>query len=439
MRRGFIFNHDLCTGCNACSAGCIIENRWSVKPRLIYQINPGALCSIPVVGLSMACNHCEKPACLYGCPAGAFYKKATTGAILLDESKCLGCNYCTWNCPYDSPKKETSRNIFLKCNLCFELLKDGGNPACASACPTAALQYGEIPEKPDNGRYSWMPDKNLDPSVALRGNPSPEPLRIIPNDIFSHDNPPLKESRKNIAGEWSLALFSFLSALSAGMIFSQAISDHVINNFLILSCTILAGIVSLLHLGKKLRAWRSLTNILKSPLSREIGAYIVYLLISASALYKENSGLIITAAVAGLVYLIIIDSVYTFADRRVRLLFHSGQTFLTGLLIGSFLSGMTASFYFIGSLKLVSGIWYMISDKDYPGTFGFRFLRLALLFVVMMIMIKGIPVSDPLMTFIFIMGEMIDRILFYYDFDPVNIKTTISGYTKSYLNEKKGY
>jgi anaerobic dimethyl sulfoxide reductase subunit B (iron-sulfur subunit) len=111
MRKGFIFNHDLCVRCQACSAACILENGWNVKPRTVYQVNPDTLLSIPVINISMACNHCEKPACLEGCPAGAFYREESSGAILINGLKCLGCNYCICNCPYDSPKTDLENKV----------------------------------------------------------------------------------------------------------------------------------------------------------------------------------------------------------------------------------------------------------------------------------------------------------------------------------------
>ena len=58
----------------------------------------------PVINLSLACNHCESAVCMEGCPASAYSRETLTGAILLDEKKCIGCRYCQWNCPYDAPK-----------------------------------------------------------------------------------------------------------------------------------------------------------------------------------------------------------------------------------------------------------------------------------------------------------------------------------------------
>jgi Fe-S-cluster-containing dehydrogenase component/DMSO reductase anchor subunit len=430
MRRGFIFNSDLCVRCQACCAACILENGWNVKVRTVYQVNPEGLFAVPVINISMACNHCEKPACLEGCPGGAFYREASTGAVLVNEKKCLGCNYCTWNCPYDSPKQDIDRRIIVKCNLCSSLLREGGHPACASACPTGALRFGDVHDNSDNSRYSWLPGRELVPALQITGNPDNIPLRIIPEDIFSAEIPATGEKGKRISDELSLVIFSFLSSVSVAMMCSLALTGKQANKLLILSVTILAGLISLLHLGRKMRAWRAVANILKSPLSREIASYLIYLFLSAAALISGSGGLIIASAVAGLILLIIIDSVYSFPDRRVKFLFHSGQTFLTGLLAGSFFSGMTVSFLFIGSIKLISGVLYIISEKHDPVIFGYRFLRLALLIATGVIQITGISVHDPFIICLFLSGELIDRFLFYYDFRPDNIKTTISEYIK---------
>jgi Fe-S-cluster-containing dehydrogenase component len=437
-RRGFIFNHDLCVRCNACSAACILENGWDVMPRTIYQINSEAFISVPVINLSMACNHCQKPACLNGCPAGTLYKDEESGAILVNDKRCLGCNYCTWNCPYESPKPDKSKGIIAKCNLCNTLLNEGGNPACASACPTGALTFGVIPENHDNSRYGWFPEKILEPSLKLTGSHDQSLLQIIPENIFDTEITSADKGRKYIGDEWSLAVFSFLASISVALMCSMALTGKAPNKLLFLSITILAGLISFLHLGKKARAWRAVTNILKSPLSREIASYIIYLFLSSAAILSDSEELIVASAFAGLAFLMIIDTVYSFSDNRRKLLFHSGQTFLTGLLIGSFFSGMTVSFLFIGGIKLISGIYNFISDKDYPGITGFRFLRIFLLLATGVIQISGLSSYDPFILFLFLSGELIDRCLYYHDFEPESIETTISEYLKSFINEKKG-
>ncbi|MBK7712078.1 MAG: 4Fe-4S binding protein [Bacteroidales bacterium] len=132
MAEGFIFNHNRCVACGACRAACILENKWPVSPRTIITYNKPGLPSLPVINLSLACNHCKTAVCMDGCPASAFTRDEATGAIVIDDSKCIGCRYCQWNCPYDAPKFHTPDRIIIKCNLCYQRLKDGLMPACTT-------------------------------------------------------------------------------------------------------------------------------------------------------------------------------------------------------------------------------------------------------------------------------------------------------------------
>jgi anaerobic dimethyl sulfoxide reductase subunit B (iron-sulfur subunit) len=141
MQKGFIFNDILCVDCKACSAACIIENGLTTHAREIFTFNSSAHPSLPVVHLSMACNHCEKPVCLEGCPAGSYSREPVTGGIIADENKCIGCSYCEWNCPYEAPKINLRKGIIEKCNLCYGRLSEG--LACAICMPTGALSYSD--------------------------------------------------------------------------------------------------------------------------------------------------------------------------------------------------------------------------------------------------------------------------------------------------------
>lgn len=44
--------------------------------------------------------HCESAEWVTVCPAGASYKRSEDGIVLVDQDKCMGCNYCAWACPY---------------------------------------------------------------------------------------------------------------------------------------------------------------------------------------------------------------------------------------------------------------------------------------------------------------------------------------------------
>ncbi len=186
MTEGFIFDNKKCVACGACSAACILENKWSFSPRTIYTFNSMALPSLPVINLSLACNHCQTAVCMEGCPSSAYFREPSTGAVILDETKCIGCRFCQWNCPYDAPKYLISQKVIGKCNLCNQRLIEGLLPACSTSCPTGALNYGKLNDQSAEKMIPWMPEKKLRPSVELTGGIN-QPLKIIPQNIFDSE------------------------------------------------------------------------------------------------------------------------------------------------------------------------------------------------------------------------------------------------------------
>ena len=141
MPNSFVFDPNRCTGCGACQLACSIENQLGPAKswRRIETFNPRNHPQAPVFHLSLACNHCNEPACMYACPALAYSRDGRTGAVILDENKCIGCKYCSWACPFDAPRFDAARGVMSKCTFCNHRLADGLAPACASLCPTGAL------------------------------------------------------------------------------------------------------------------------------------------------------------------------------------------------------------------------------------------------------------------------------------------------------------
>jgi hypothetical protein len=115
---------------------------------------------------------------------------------------------------------------------------------------------------------------------------------------------------------------------------------------------------------------------------------------------------------------------------------HSGQTFISALLIVSFLSGLTFPFIFLGAVKLLSPGNNLLRKKD-DKYFIIRFLRLAFLILPAIAMISKNSHLEFLTIFVFLTGELFDRILFYADFKPLNINTLISEHSNAEKNEKK--
>ena len=93
------------------------------------------------------CMHCVNPACVSACPVGAL-QKLDNGAVVYDCKRCIGCRYCMVACPFSIPKFEWDQTIprIQKCTLCADRQEMGMEPACAAACPTGALMFGDRDE-----------------------------------------------------------------------------------------------------------------------------------------------------------------------------------------------------------------------------------------------------------------------------------------------------
>jgi Fe-S-cluster-containing dehydrogenase component/DMSO reductase anchor subunit len=437
MGKGFIFNQNLCVACNACVAACSLENGWTIQARRLLVFNSDVFPSLPVTNLSIACNHCETALCLEGCPVNAFTREPASGAILIDDEICIGCNYCLWNCPYGAPVTDTENRTIGKCNLCYSNLKDGYMPACTSACPTGALEYGELPEKNIENLPLWFPDKELKPAIAFIAKTAQSPLRIIPETNYSAD-PPITEKKETVNSKaWSLVTFSFLATVSAALTISSFLNDNSYGKWISVSLLILAGLSSLFHLGRKERAWRAISNLKTSPLSREILMFLLYSVLSLITLLINLPFLIIASSLAGLLLLILIDSVYIFADRRLSVIIHSGQTFISGLLIISFLSGNILPFVFIASIKIISSVFLLLNEERFYNNLNIRIVRIALLVITGASLVTKISITDPVIILLFLAGELIDRILFYIDYKPVSIDEMIGKQSKILKNEEK--
>jgi Fe-S-cluster-containing dehydrogenase component/DMSO reductase anchor subunit len=403
----------------------MLENGWEFSARKVYSHNSDAFSVEQVINISMACNHCSDPLCLTGCPTSAYHTDPETGAVIADHLKCIGCRYCTWNCPYDAPKFNSVSGIIEKCHLCNHLIITGDVPSCSSACPTGALGFGDIPDSIDFNASEIIPERGINPSYyfieRINGN-HPEIIPYQPEK----ENPENRSSLKgSVSEQASLISFTFLSLISVSLTVSSVFSYKPSWYFLSLLSILLAGFSSLFHLTSRLKAWRSIANIGQSPLSREILALIIYGGLVVGTHFVDLVIFQIVVSLSGLLLLLLIDSVYIFTSGKITR-FHSGQVFITSMLIVSFLTQQTVPFLFIAALKL----FIIIQSGELTGKertlFGLRFIRVALLVISILILVTGSGKGEPSSVVIFLSGELIDRYLFYYDFVPVNISHTIN-------------
>ncbi|MDA0566282.1 4Fe-4S dicluster domain-containing protein [Streptomonospora sp. S1-112] len=94
---------------------------------------------------SDVCKHCTHAACLDVCPTGALFR-TEFGTVVVQEDICNGCGYCVPACPYGVIDKREDDGRVWKCTLCYDRLGEGLEPACAKACPTDSIQFGELDE-----------------------------------------------------------------------------------------------------------------------------------------------------------------------------------------------------------------------------------------------------------------------------------------------------
>ena len=92
---------------------------------------------------SDVCKHCTHAACLDVCPTGALFR-TEFGTVVVQEDVCNGCGYCVPACPFGVIAQREDDGRVWKCTLCYDRLTDGQEPACAQACPTNSIQFGEL-------------------------------------------------------------------------------------------------------------------------------------------------------------------------------------------------------------------------------------------------------------------------------------------------------
>jgi formate dehydrogenase iron-sulfur subunit len=196
-RIGFFTDTSVCIGCKACEVACkqwnsvpageyidllgmshdntgeLGANSWrhvafieqpAVPPRPAVQAGPAPVdLGMPLLDLpgsgtgeetrtdfrwlmaSDVCKHCTHAGCLDVCPTGALFR-TEFGSVVVQQDICNGCGYCVSGCPYGVIERRAGDGRAQKCTLCYDRLHDGLEPACAKACPTDSIQFGELDE-----------------------------------------------------------------------------------------------------------------------------------------------------------------------------------------------------------------------------------------------------------------------------------------------------
>lgn len=179
---GFAFDQTLCNGCKTCQMACKDKHDLpiGVKWRRVVEYTGGSWAisgdtaqpNVFSYYTSISCNHCENAVCMNVCPTTAMSRR-DDGTVYVDESKCVGCRYCEWVCPYSAPQFNAETGHMSKCDGCYDYRQQGQEPACVASCPTRALAWGEMSElAPTYGSssgYEPMPDPSItNPNLLIK-------------------------------------------------------------------------------------------------------------------------------------------------------------------------------------------------------------------------------------------------------------------------------
>src|ERR687884_59622 len=93
--------------------------------------------------MSDVCKHCQRAGCLENCPTGAILR-TEFDTVYVQPDVCNGCGYCVVGCPFGVIDRREDDGRAWKCTLCYDRLKDDMTPACAKACPTDSIVFGDL-------------------------------------------------------------------------------------------------------------------------------------------------------------------------------------------------------------------------------------------------------------------------------------------------------
>jgi len=121
---------------------------------------------------SDVCKHCTHAACLDVCPTGALFR-TEFDTVVVQPDVCNGCGYCVPACPYGVIDQRKEDGRVFKCTLCYDRLKVGEEPACAKACPTDSIQFGEVEELRERAerRVEELHERGVDVARLYGQNP----------------------------------------------------------------------------------------------------------------------------------------------------------------------------------------------------------------------------------------------------------------------------
>jgi len=180
MAKGMFVDTTICTGCKACQVACKEWNGLSAEPVHFGKVtdrpypvannftgdsydNTGSLSATDWRHVrfieqfsqdrserrwlfdSDSCKHCKDAGCLNACPTKAIVR-TDMGNVVVQQEVCIGCKFCIPSCPYGVISFSEKTGTVHKCTLCNDRIHNGLGTACAKACPTGSIRFGDVAE-----------------------------------------------------------------------------------------------------------------------------------------------------------------------------------------------------------------------------------------------------------------------------------------------------
>ena len=360
---------------------------------------------------------------MHACPALAYSRDERTGAVILDEAKCIGCKYCSWACPYDAPVFDESRGIMSKCTFCNHRLTDGLKPACASLCPTGALDVADLPETDIANDIEGFPATDIQPRIQILALKKSRSLPVMTApQVADPVTPPGAASASDISlrSEWSLAAFTLAAASLVAVFSCQVIVSLALDTVAYVVGAALTMGLATLHLGKKTRAYRAILNLRRSWLSREVASLSTFFALAVAYLWLAPGDVWLgrLAMLVGFVALLCTDYVYSVL-KTTHPLGNSASVLWTGIFLVGVVGGVAWLAGLMGFAKLSL---YVLRKIDFMGRRPVRPVvsaaRAGLGLVLPSILwLLDLEQFHVIIIALVMAGELVDRCEFYTDLE----------------------
>ena len=132
-----VIDESRCDGCELCLEACPYLPQRIIWNHRTHKAIKCDLC-INTPYWEEAGGPDGRQVCVEVCPVKALSFDADTGAVVVNEERCIGCKECALHCPFGAANIHPITKKAFKCDLC------NGDPVCAKRCPTGAITYGPL-------------------------------------------------------------------------------------------------------------------------------------------------------------------------------------------------------------------------------------------------------------------------------------------------------